>query len=220
MSSTNVRFLAFGRFNEDTLITSFSNEPKFSDNFQKEALNILKKLNLLNLRPEERQKIKTANGAWFCRVSQNQIAIIVLCGEDYPERHAYTMLQDAQAELEKIPNFQTVTRANITKSLNKPLETIIKKYSDLSSIDGLAQANNTVNQIQNTMSKNIEQQIKNMAKLEETQKKSALLKDSSGIFLDNSVEMRKIQQERLMRMRIMIGVVILIVLLILYKAFF
>jgi len=218
--STNIRFLAFGRFNEDTLITSYSNEPKFSDSFQKEALNILKKLNLLNLKPEERQKIKTANGAWFCRVSPNQIAIIVLCGEDYAERHAYQMLQEAQGELEKIPNFQTVTRANITKSLNKPLETIIKRYSDVNSIDQLAQANNQVNQIQNTMSKNIEQQIKNMAKLEETQKKSALLKDSSGLFLDNSVEMRKIQQQRLLRMRIMMAVGALVVVFLLYKLLF
>jgi len=219
MTHASVRFLTFGRFNEENLLTSHTNEPKFSDSFQKEALNILKKLNLLNLRPEERQKIKTANGSWFCRVNANQIACVVLCGEDYPERHAYALLQDAQGELEKIPNFQTVTRANLTKSLQKPLEDLLKKYSDLKSIDKLYAANDNVNQITNVMSENIQKQMVNMAKLEESEKKSALLKDSSSLFYDNSVEMKRIQQERLMRMRIIVGIMIVIFILILYKMF-
>ena len=218
MSQPSVRFLAFGRISEESLITTHSNENKYSDNFQREALSILKKLGLLNLKPEERQKIKTANGAWFCRANANQIACLVLCNEDYPERHAYKMVNDAQVELEKIPNFQTMTAGNLDKTLKRPLENILKQYSDLKSMDRLYAANENVSQISNVMSKNIENQIANMAKLEDTEKRSALLKDSSGLFYDNATELRKIQLQRLWRMRIIVGSIVLaIVILILWK---
>lgn len=208
MSQPTVRILALGRTSGEPLITSQYGESKSGD-FEKEAFNITKKLSLLNLKPEERQKIKTSNGAWFCRINANQIACVVLCSEDYPERHAYTLVQEAQTELEKLPNFQTMTSSNIAKSLKKPYQSIVKKYSDLKSLDRLYSANESVSQISAVMSKNIDNQLANMTSLESSERQSALLQKSSSIFYNNADDMKKIQLKRLWMMRVIVGVIAL-----------
>ena len=47
----------------------------------------------MNLKPEERQKVSTPNGSWFCNIDKNQIAYVLLTNPNYPERHAYGMIR-------------------------------------------------------------------------------------------------------------------------------
>jgi len=64
----------------------------------------MKKLRLVNLSPNERQKCNTQNGAWFCHVDFNGVLYmgkppfflesiyLALCHMNYSEKHAYALL--------------------------------------------------------------------------------------------------------------------------------
>jgi len=45
-------------------------------NYKNEAANLIKKLKMLNLAPDERQKCNTQNGAWFCRADSNGLVFM------------------------------------------------------------------------------------------------------------------------------------------------
>ncbi len=90
MSSANVRFFAYGRFADNLILGAQAIEKTFEVssfyllllinllkiNYKNEAANLIKKLKMLNLAPDERQKCNTQNGAWFCRADSNGIVFM------------------------------------------------------------------------------------------------------------------------------------------------
>ena len=51
------------------------------------------KIKALRSKVDEREKLKTAYGVWFVVHDNNDISYAVCTAEDYPERHAYGLIQ-------------------------------------------------------------------------------------------------------------------------------
>lgn len=119
----------------------------------------------MNLRPEERQKVSTPNGSWFCRVDANEVASLLLCTSEYPERHSYKMIDDAEKNIAKIPDYYTANPDDVAKSVRKSLSELCKKYNDLKSIDKVYAAQSHVDDISNMMKDNLTNQMSNMSKM-------------------------------------------------------
>ena len=76
------------------------------------------------------------------------------------------ILQEAQEEIEKIPNYFDESEATILKLAKRCLPSLLKKYDDLASIDKVYSAQNKANEVQNIMGNNIRGMMDNMQNLE------------------------------------------------------
>jgi hypothetical protein len=211
MSQPGVRFFAYGRFSDDTILACYAMEKKNEASFKTEGTAIMGKIKPLELKADERQKCKTPNGAWFVKVDKNQIISLALCTVDYPERHAYRLIEEAQKEIEQVPNYYQASPDDMSKKAKKWLVDIVKKYDDLKQIDSLYAAQDNVNQITNVMGDNMKKMMDNMTSLDNIDQKSANLKSSAAIFEKQSGEMEKIMYWRLWRMRIILILLFVIV---------
>jgi len=75
-------------------------------------------------------------------------------------------LQEAQEEIEKVPNYYDETEVTINKLAKRVLPSLLKKYDDLSSIDSVAAAQSKANEVQSIMGNNIRGMMDNMQNLE------------------------------------------------------
>lgn len=216
MTTPGVRFFAYGRFSDDEIMGTYAIERKNDPAFKEEAKKMLLKIKKLDLKPEERQKIKSPNGAWFVRVDSNQVAYLALCTADYPERHVYKMIDEAQAKIEGITSYWDMSLEESPKKIKAWLPDLVKKYDDLKTLDPLYAAQDNVSQIQNQMSQNINNVMKNMDSLDTLENKTVDMKGSASMFQNNSAEMEKVMYWRLWRMRILLGLVIIFIIWLLW----
>jgi len=213
MSSQNVRFFAYGRFADNVILGCQAIEKTFEVNYKNEAANLIKKLKMLNLAPDERQKCNTQNGAWFCRADTNGVVFMALCNANYPERHAYNLINEAQEEIEKMPNYYDETEVTISKMAKRVLPSLLKKYDDLASIDSVHAAQSKANEVQSIMGNNIRGMMDNMQNLEVLEKKSTDMQSQAQMFSSDSTKLARIMYIRALKIKIIVVLLVIAVLL-------
>jgi len=213
MSSQNVRFFAYARFADNVILGCQSIEKTFEVNYKNEASNLIKKLKMLNLAPDERQKCNTQNGAWFCRADTNGLVFMALCNANYPERHAYNLINEAQEEIEKVPNYYDETEVTISKLAKRVLPSLLKKYDDLASIDSVHAAQSKANEVQSIMGNNIRGMMDNMQNLEVLEKKSTDMQSQAQMFSSDSTKLARIMYIRALKIKIIVVLLVIAVLL-------
>jgi len=213
MASSNVRFFAYGRFADNIILGAQAIEKTFEINYKNEAANLIKKLKMLNLAPDERQKCNTQNGAWFCRADSNGLVFMALCNPNYPERHAYNLINEAQEEIEKIPNYFDETEVTISKLAKRVLPSLLKKYDDLSSIDSVHAAQSKANEVQSIMGNNIRGMMDNMQNLETLEKKSSDMQSQAQMFSSDSTKLARIMYIRALKIKIIVVLLVIAILL-------
>jgi len=213
MASSNVRFFAYGRFADNIILGAQAIDKTFEINYKNEAANLIKKLKMLNLAPDERQKCNTQNGAWFCRADSNGLVFMALCNPNYPERHAYNLINEAQEEIEKIPNYYDETEVTISKLAKRVLPSLLKKYDDLSSIDNVHAAQAKANEVQSIMGNNIRGMMDNMQNLETLEKKSSDMQSQAQMFSSDSTKLARIMYIRALKIKIIVVLLVIAILL-------
>jgi vesicle-associated membrane protein 7 len=213
MSAVNVRFFSYGRFADNVILGAHSIEKAFEVNYRNEAANLVKKLKLLNLAPDERQKCNTQNGAWFCRADSSGLVYMALCNPNYPERHAYNLINEAQEEIEKIPNYADESEEVISKLAKRCLPSLLKKYDDLSSVDKIYSAQEKANEVKNMMGSNIRGMMDNMQNLEVLEKKSTDMQSQAQMFSSDSGKLARIMYMRALKMKIIVCILVIAVIL-------
>jgi len=213
MASSNVRFFAYGRFSDNLILGSQAIEKAFEINYKNEAANLIKKLKMLNLAPDERQKCNTQNGAWFCRADSNGLVFMALCDANYPERHAYNLINEAQEEIEKVPNYYDESEVTISKLAKRVLPSLLKKYDDLSSIDNVHAAQSKANEVQSIMGNNIRGMMDNMQNLETLEKKSSDMQNQAQMFSSDSTQLARVMYIRALKIKIIAALLVVAILL-------
>jgi hypothetical protein len=61
----------------------------------------------LALSANERQKISSAFGIWFCIRDQQGIIYFVLCTSNYPERHIYGAIEKLKVHFQQLGDYST-----------------------------------------------------------------------------------------------------------------
>lgn len=54
------------------------------------------------MRAEERQKINTGNGSWFCKKDDKELIYMMLTNGNYPERLVYEAMNELREQLSKL----------------------------------------------------------------------------------------------------------------------
>lgn len=65
------------------------------------------KLKELELKKEERQRIKSEFGVWFAKKDSKDMFYLALCVNTYPERHIYAAVGQLQAHLAQLGDYET-----------------------------------------------------------------------------------------------------------------
>jgi hypothetical protein len=67
----------------------------------------MSRLKELELKNDQRQRIFTDNGVWFCKKDDKGIFYFALCTKNYPERHIYAAFSALGAHLAKIGDYSS-----------------------------------------------------------------------------------------------------------------
>lgn len=59
------------------------------------------------MKREERQRIKSDFGVWFCKKDQKDMYYLALCAPTYPERHIYAAVAQLTAHLAQLGDYET-----------------------------------------------------------------------------------------------------------------
>ncbi len=63
---------------------------------------MLTQLKNIGLSPEERQKITTSNGSWYCKKDDQDMLYMMLTNGSYPERLIYESINELREHLKKL----------------------------------------------------------------------------------------------------------------------
>lgn len=102
------------------------------------------KLRALNAKAGERNKLKAEYGTWYV-MHENGWGYAVCTTEDYPERHAYGLIDKIKVHTE---NNQNKNEGKFQKQLKKLVEENVNSYCDLTKIDKVHKATAEVNLLQ------------------------------------------------------------------------
>ena len=87
MSAPEVRTIVCANLSEGKVLYIYPNDTHLS-----EAQLILARLQSRGMSTMQREKISTNKGLWNCTLNKNDIALLGLTNLDYPERHAFALL--------------------------------------------------------------------------------------------------------------------------------
>ncbi|CAD8111882.1 unnamed protein product [Paramecium primaurelia] len=205
----SLKYLAIYRHETEKLIASYLIEAGSEEPLKSESSKVCFELKRNQLRIDERQKIDSTNGSWFCKIDDKGLFYLVLGISTYPERHAYTLIQEIQNEFNRLGNDLLKDDASLKLHIKKPLKDLGLKYNDLVSLDKIYQAQQNVDQTKIVMEDNIKQMINNGQQLDVLSIKAEDLNKNAKSFAKNSAELASIMYWRNMKLKIIIGLIIL-----------
>ena len=111
---SNIKYFSFAKASSSVPIYSYCQDKPNEDELKLESTKVfnpskqvLTQLKSLNIRPEERQKINTGNGCWYCKKDSKGIVYFVLCSTNYPERHIMAAINSLRDHLGKLGDYES-----------------------------------------------------------------------------------------------------------------
>lgn len=197
-----LKFLAIARMSDRQVLASECLQKGAEASFLAEAKTILGKLEEVYLNQDERQKIRSGNGAWFCTCDDRRIHYLVLADSGYPERHAYGLINDVRSELQGLNNYHTENNLAVQSFSRRSILPIVEKYNDLEKIDTIIATQGRMAQIKNVMSDTISKALENRETMDTLDKKSEELNRLAVGFYNSSNDLYN--QARARKRRIII----------------
>lgn len=191
-----VKFIGIARMSDTRLLASFSPEKKVLESYKAEAKTILDRLQDTYLKAGERQKIRTSNGAWFSTCDAKDIFYLVLADSSYPERYAYTLVDDVATEIKTLRDYEQETPAKVESYARGFVPDLIEKYSDLDNLDNLIATQNKVNQVKDIMSDTINRALENRETFDDLDRKSGNLNSMARDFHSGSAALANKMRDR------------------------
>eukprot|EP01017_Pseudomicrothorax_dubius_P009073 TRINITY_DN1302_c0_g1_i3.p1 TRINITY_DN1302_c0_g1~~TRINITY_DN1302_c0_g1_i3.p1 ORF type:complete len:197 (-),score=54.03 TRINITY_DN1302_c0_g1_i3:37-627(-) len=167
----------------------------------------------MGLNSDERQKVNTQNGSWFCQLDQNQICHMILVAQSFSERLSYAFIRENREHIEKLAQYFMASDSTVTKHMKDRVKELMAKYDDPANMDALSKAQNNINEVQVIVGKNIDKMVANQGNLENLQNKTQRMKDLSQTFEKNSGDLHRLLWWRNMKLNIIIGCIVIALIL-------
>lgn len=167
----------------------------------------MRKLEDVDLQPEERQKIRSQNGAWYITCDKKRIYYAVLTDSAYPERHAYALINDVIEQLQGLRDYHMESDITVSAHTKRYVPKLMEKYCDLKSVDKLYAANQQVSEITTIMGENLRKASVNAENLQRIQQNSKNFKDLANDFYSSSDELAKAAASNRRKMIIIAGTI-------------
>jgi len=167
-----IKFVAVSRMSDNVILASYSVDKRGKESFKAESKIILDKLQDVYLKAGERQKIKTANGAWFTTCDSKDIFYLILADPDYLEKHAYNMINEVVAELKELKDYSAESASKVENFVSQFLPDLVEKYNDVDNLDNLAATQAQVDKIKDVMSDTINRALENRETFDDLDRKA------------------------------------------------
>ena len=188
----------------ETLICgSVSPNPK---PYVKESVKIKEKMMQAGLKPNERKLIVSPkNGKWVSECDGNNIIIVALVADGYPERLGYAFIDEVRKGLSDITNYQDNTAKETEDHFENAFMNLMEKYNDPGKIDKTFLVGQKVDIALEKTQKVVNQALQNQQDLNKMDQSTANLLTMAKDFDNNADELRKIMYWRNMKLKMIVG---------------
>jgi len=168
----------------------------------------------MNMSPGKHYSFTVAQYSWHLIADEQGIIYILISDIKYPQRTAHMCLEQLQRGfLEKVGDKATTAKdRSLDKTCNALLLKLCQKYDNLAEVDKLAAVSKKVDTVKLVMQENVDLALQNCVKLEHIEKAAEELQQQAGVFKRNANELKKKMWWKNMKMKLIIGAIVLVIL--------
>eukprot|EP00919_Chromeraceae_sp_WS-2016_P020192 GHVR01048109.1.p1 GENE.GHVR01048109.1~~GHVR01048109.1.p1 ORF type:complete len:270 (+),score=63.90 GHVR01048109.1:43-852(+) len=214
MSNENISFLAVGRARDQTMVASVLDKLGNSEkaeiemafqNYLSDALN--------TFAPGSREKRYFGEACMYLMADRELTCIygIAIKNTAYPERLAFSALNDLESVVEKVDQslVKSSSKGGLTRQLRKDMKDIVTRYDQPSKVDKAAEVREKVDQVKDVMQDNVKKILATHGNLQQLEEKTDNLKDASQSFNKNSTDLKNSLWWRNVKITIIIVVILI-----------
>jgi hypothetical protein len=168
----------------------------------------------MSMAPGKHYSFNVAQHAWHLISDDMGLIYILICKASYPQRCAHTCLEELQRTFvaKAGDKARTAKDRSLDKACGSLLQKICQKYDNLNEIDKLASVSLKVESVKLVMQDNVDLALQNCVKLESIEKAAEELQQQAGVFKRNAHELKKRMWWKNLKMKLIIGGIILVIL--------
>mmetsp|Transcript_9628 Transcript_9628/g.14491 ORF Transcript_9628/g.14491 Transcript_9628/m.14491 type:complete len:232 (-) Transcript_9628:201-896(-) len=168
----------------------------------------------MSMAPGKHYSFNVAQLAWHLIADDMGLIYILICKTSYPQRCAHTCLEELQRTFvaKAGDKARTAKDRSLDKACGSLLQKICQKYDNLNEIDKLASVSLKVESVKLVMQDNVDMALQNCVKLESIEKAAEELQQQAGVFKRNAHELKKRMWWKNLKMKLIVGGVILVIL--------
>jgi hypothetical protein len=209
--SQNVYYLGVARLaGQGIVVASFSYNTETDIGGVKQ---VLEQPNM-NMSPGKHYTFSVGQLAWHLISDDLGLIYILICALNYPQRCAHMCLEELQRTfVNKVGDKATTAKErSLDKTCNAMLKQIAQKYDNVAEIDKLSAVQKKVDAVKLVMQENVDIALQNCVKLERIEQQAEELQQQAGVFKRNANELKKKMWWKNLKMKLIIGFVILAIL--------
>ncbi len=104
---SNIKYLGFVKDSASVPVYGYTADRSIEEQLKTEVPKVITRLKDLCLVKEERQRIKSEFGCWFCKRDDRGVYFIALCQPNYPERHVYAAIALIRTHLAQLGDYES-----------------------------------------------------------------------------------------------------------------
>eukprot|EP00599_Poterioochromonas_sp_BG-1_P003628 CAMPEP_0173148854 /NCGR_PEP_ID=MMETSP1105-20130129/9975_1 /TAXON_ID=2985 /ORGANISM="Ochromonas sp., Strain BG-1" /LENGTH=228 /DNA_ID=CAMNT_0014063603 /DNA_START=165 /DNA_END=851 /DNA_ORIENTATION=- len=168
----------------------------------------------MNMTPGKHYSFAVAQLAWHLIADESGLIYILICQVSYPQRVAHACLEELQRNFAAKFGEKALTAKDraLDKSAANLLLSTCQKYDNLAEVDKLAAVQKKVESVKLVMQENVDIALQNCVKLETIEKAAEELQQQAGVFKRNANELKKKMWWKNIKMKLIIGFIILAIL--------
>uniref|UniRef100_A0A7S0SW64 V-SNARE coiled-coil homology domain-containing protein n=1 Tax=Chromulina nebulosa TaxID=96789 RepID=A0A7S0SW64_9STRA len=167
----------------------------------------------MNMSPGKHYSFTVGQVLWNLIADDSGLIYIMIVKSDYPIRTSHACLEELQRSFSSNAGDRALTAKD--KQLNSQYHSLLQKfcekYDNLSKVDSLAAVSKKVDQVKLVMQENVDLALQNCVKLESIERSAEELQQQAGVFKKNANELRKKMWWKNIKMKLIIGGVILVI---------
>ena len=168
----------------------------------------------MQLSPGKHYSFSVGQSSWHLIADEMGLIYILISALTYPQRCGHNCLEELQRTFVAKAGDRAATARD--RSLDKMcaplLSNICAKYDNLAEVDKLASVTRKVESVKLVMQENIDVALQNCVKLESIERQAEELQQQAGVFRKNANELKNKMWWKNMKMKLIIGGVILVIL--------
>ena len=220
MSTARISYLAVARISDKAVLaSSFSNnissrerseiENAFFDFLQTESSAVSGGV-------RKYKPVSAVGGKLFILADNKGVCVYSACINDpvYPERAAWQLVDEFSAMIQaNSTELESAPIESLSRNFKKQMKELMVKYDQPANVDKTAQVREKVEAVQGVMQDNVRRILDTHTNLEGLEEKTDSMSRQANQFLKQSVDLRRQMQLRNLKLKVCLGVTVLIILI-------
>jgi len=218
-----IPFVAFGRVPDATVLCVYCEIPKEQAQLEQTFVRVLR-ASREKLAPGERERLSWGEGAVYCQMDQSGDIMYYLMTSSmrYPERMSYGMLGELEEYVERTHGalLRHCPPYSLVGACGKRIGQFVQKYENPESFDRISRLLKKTGAARSVVDDSIQRVLETGECLEQLERKSQRMVQSSAHFTTATKEVRRHFWWRAMKITIATGLLVIIIIMTIVLAFY